>query len=411
MLMLFLVLVGLLAVVYLIWEIKQLRKEQKESQKQQEIALLNQMETVLAREQIEQARLWQSEMSKLQTLIYKELNDGRDRSDRSLEEIRQTLQTSVDRIQNTLQEQLTQVREIVSEKLESTLQARLRTSFASVSQQLERVNKSLGEMQHLSQDVANLNRTLAGTKTRGIMGEVQLARIVEEILAPGQYEREFATVPKSSNRVEFAIKMPGERAGEWVYLPVDSKFPLDSYQRLEVAFEVGDKFALEQARKELGQSLKNFAKDIHNKYVHPPQTTPFGILFLPTEGLYAEALRQVAIVEELRRRENVIIAGPSTLAALLNALTVGFRTLSIQQNTAEISKILGNVKLEFNKFADLLQKAQKQLGLASGHIDKLLTTRTNAIARALSQIETYQDEETQALLTSVPLENEEKDED
>ncbi|KXT75279.1 DNA recombination protein RmuC [Streptococcus sp. DD12] len=406
-----LVIVVLLVCAYLLWEIKQVRKEQEEAQKQQEIALLNQMETVLVREQMAQSRLWQNEMAKVQTLIYQELNEGRDRSDRSLESVRQTLQTSVDNMQSTLQDQLAQMRETVNEKLESTLQSRLRTSFASVSQQLERVNKSLGEMQHLSQDVASLNRTLAGTKTRGIMGEVQLARIVEEILAPGQYEREVPTVPKSANRVEFAIKMPGEKTGEWVYLPVDSKFPLESYQRLEAAFEAGDKPALEKARKELGQSLKSFAKDIHSKYIHPPQTTPFGILFLPTEGLYAEALRQVTIVEDLRRHENVIIAGPSTLAALLNALTVGFRTLSIQQNTAEISKILGNVKLEFNKFADLLQKAQKQLGLASGHIDKLLTTRTNAIARALSQIETYQDEETQALLSSEPLENEEKDED
>lgn len=241
------------------------------------------------------------------------------------------------------------------------------------------------------------------------MGELQLGQIIEDILTESQYEREFATVKGSSEHVEYAIKLPGNH-NDHVYLPIDSKFPLEDYYRLEDAYESGDKEAIEQHRKALLASIKRFAKDIQKKYLHPPETTNFGILFLPTEGLYAEVVRNAAFFDQLRREENIIVAGPTTLSALLNSLQVGFKTLTIQKNADDISKVLGNVKVEFGKFGAMLQKAQKQLNTASKSIDSLLTTRTNAITRALHTIENYQDQDTQRLLALSPLEGE-QDED
>ena len=390
---------------------RRLESRQTQQYQQQELTLLNQLETLLTREQAQQQRHLQESLSQNQARLYRQMSDDQMRSEQRLEQMRQTLQVSVERLQRSNEQRLEQMRQTVEEKLESTLQNRLKTSFSAVSEQLESVHKSLGEMQRLSQDVSRLNQTLSGTKSRGIMGEVQLGSIIEDVLPRSQYEREIPTIPQSTNRVEFAIKLPGQDNQEHVYLPIDSKFPLEGYQRLQNAYNLGDKEALERERKGLSQSLRQFARDINSKYVHPPQTTNFGILFLPTEGLYAEAVRQVDVIEDLRRKENVIIAGPSTIVALLNALSVGFRTLSIQQNAADISKILGNVKLEFAKYAQLLEKAQKQLGQASGNLDKLLTTRTNAIAKALSQIESYEDATTQSFLGLTSLESENENED
>ncbi len=272
-----------------------------------------------------------------------------------------------------------------------------------VSKQLESVNRGLGEMQTVARDVGSLNKVLSGTKTRGIMGELQLGQIIEDILTPSQYEREFATVSGSSERVEYAVKLPGRTEGDYIYLPIDSKFPLADYYRLEDAYESGDKDQIDLHRKNLLAAIKRFAKDIQSKYLNPPETTNFGVLFLPTEGLYSEVVRNPIFFDELRRQENIVVAGPTTLSALLNSLSVGFKTLNIQRSADDISKVLGNVKLEFGKFSDLLVKAQKQLNQASSNIDKLLTTRTNAIERSLRTIDLYEDDQTKGLLGLSPL--------
>ena len=282
---------------------------------------------------------------------------------------------------------LEQMRQTVEEKLEKTLHSRLQTSFETVSKQLESVNKGLGEMQTVARDVGALNKVLSGTKSRGILGELQLGQIIEDIMTPAQYEREFATVENSSERVEYAIKLPGQGDQEYVYLPIDSKFPLADYYRLEEAYEVGDKDEIERCRKSLLASVKRFAKDIKSKYLAPPQTTNFGVLFVPTEGLYSEIVRNPIFFDDLRREEQIIVAGPSTLSALLNSLSVGFKTLNIQKSADHISKTLASVKTEFGKFGGILVKAQKHLQHASGNIDDLLNRRTTAIERTLRHIE------------------------
>ncbi len=301
------------------------------------------------------------------------------------------------------------MRQTVEEKLEKTLQTRLQASFEMVSKQLESVNRGLGEMQTVARDVGSLNKVLSGTKTRGIMGELQLGQIIEDILTPSQYEREFATVSGSSERVEYAVKLPGRTEGDYIYLPIDSKFPLADYYRLEDAYESGDKDQIDLHRKNLLAAIKRFAKDIQSKYLNPPETTNFGVLFLPTEGLYSEVVRNPIFFDELRRQENIVVAGPTTLSALLNSLSVGFKTLNIQRSADDISKVLGNVKLEFGKFSDLLVKAQKQLNQASSNIDKLLTTRTNAIERSLRTIDLYEDDQTKGLLGLSPLDEEDNE--
>lgn len=344
------------------------------------------------------------QLADIRDVLHKNLSDNRDRSDQRLELMNQTLTKAVKEMQESNEKRLDQMRQTVEEKLEQTLQTRLQASFATVSQQLESVNQGLGQMKTVAQDVGTLNKVLSNTKTRGIMGELQLGQIIEDIMTDSQYEREFATVKGSSERVEYAIKLPGNHDGQYVYLPIDSKFPLEDYYRLEEAYESGDSQQIEAYRKSLLASLKRFAKDIQKKYLNPPETTNFGIMFLPTEGLYSEVVRNSAFFDGLRREENIVVAGPSTLSALLNSLSVGFKTLNIQKNADDISKILGNVKTEFTKFGGMLTKAQKQLNTASKTVDSLLTTRTNAIVRALDRVEAYQDSNTQSLLNIPQIE-------
>lgn len=319
--------------------------------------------------------------------LYENLTDLRQDLGQALDSNRSVLQQGLHQMQTSNEHRLEAMRQTVEEKLEKTLQTRLQTSFETVSKQLESVNQGLGQMQSVARDVGSLNKVLSGTKSRGILGEIQLAHIIEDIMAPNQYEREFVTVSGASERVEFAIKLPGQDRERPVYLPIDAKFPLEAYYRLEEAYEVGDKLAIDTARKSLLASVKGFAKDINKKYLNPPETTQFGIMFLPTEGLYAEVVRQPAFFDDLRRSENILVAGPSTLSALLNSLSVGFRTLSIQESASDISKTLGQVKTEFGKFGGLLQRTQVQLERASRNIDSLLTTRTQAIEKALRSIE------------------------
>ena len=343
--------------------------------------------------------------SSLHTSLHRDLTDLRAEISDNLTKNRDKTDERMKQIQESNELRLEQMRRTVEEKLEKTLQTRLQTSFESVSKQLESVNRGLGEMQHIARDVGTLNKVLSNTKTRGIMGELQLGQIIEDILTPSQYEREFATVSGSSERVEYAVKLPGQTDQDYVYLPIDSKFPLADYYRLEDAYESGNKEEIELYRKALLNSVKRFAKDIRSKYLAPPATTNFGIMFLPTEGLYSEVVRNPEFFDNLRREEQIVVAGPSTLSALLNSLSVGFKTLNIQKSADDISKVLGSVKLEFNKFAGILVKAQKHLQHASGNIDDLLTRRTNAIERTLRQIE-LSDEDLHIDLLDVPEERE-----
>ena len=321
------------------------------------------------------------ELHQCLTQVRQEMNENllqtRDKTDQRLQAL-----------QESNEQRLEQMRQTVEEKLEKTLQTRLQASFETVSKQLESVNRGLGEMQTVARDVGALNKVLSGTKTRGILGELQLGQIIEDIMTPAQYEREFATVENSSERVEYAIKLPGQGDQEYVYLPIDSKFPLADYYRLEEAYEAaGDKEEIERCRKSLLASVKRFAKDIKSKYLAPPRTTNFGVLFVPTEGLYSEIVRNPIFFDGLRREEQIIVAGPSTLSALLNSLSVGFKTLNIQKSADHISKTLASVKTEFGKFGGILVKAQKHLQHASGNIDDLLNRRTTAIERTLRHIE------------------------
>lgn len=356
----------------------------------------------------QQTDLYQ-QLTDIRDVLHRSLSDSRDRSDQRLEVINQQVNQSLKNMQESNEKRLEEMRQTVEEKLEETLKNRLHASFDSVSKQLESVNKGLGEMRTVAQDVGTLNKVLSNTKTRGILGELQLGQIIEDIMTIHQYEREFVTVSGSTERVEYAIKLPGNGQGDYIYLPIDSKFPLEDYYRLEDAYELGDKLAIENSRKALLAAIKRFAKDIRKKYLNPPETTNFGIMFLPTEGLYSEVVRNAAFFDSLRREENIVVAGPSTLSALLNSLSVGFKTLNIQKNADDISKILGNVKLEFDKFGGLLVKAQKQMNTANNTLEQLISTRTNAIVRALNTIETYQDQATASLL-NMPLLEEENNE-
>lgn len=371
--------------------------------------LSDQLSYQLENATLKQQQAIHQEVERLRTELYQQLTDIRQELNKSHLETRDATDRRLQAIQESNEKRLEEMRQTVEEKLEKTLQTRLQASFETVSKQLESVNRGLGEMQTVARDVGSLNKVLSGTKTRGIMGELQLGQIIEDILTPSQYEREFATVAGSSERVEYAVKLPGRTEGDYIYLPIDSKFPLADYYRLEDAYESGVKDQIDFHRKNLLAAIKRFAKDIQSKYLNPPETTNFGVLFLPTEGLYSEVVRNPIFFDELRRQENIVVAGPTTLSALLNSLSVGFKTLNIQRSADDISKVLGNVKLEFGKFSDLLVKAQKQLNQASSNIDKLLTTRTNAIERSLRTIDLYEDDQTKGLLGLSPLDEEDNE--
>ena len=406
-------LVANLLLIFLLWQSQtQQKKDVQEILEAQADHLSDQLDYRLEQER-QNSLLQQKNLeiglgdrfSSLHTSLHRDLTDLRAEISDNLTKNRDKTDERMKQIQESNELRLEQMRQTVEEKLEKTLQTRLQTSFESVSKQLESVNRGLGEMRHIARDVGTLNKVLSNTKTRGIMGELQLGQIIEDILTPSQYEREFATVSGSSERVEYAVKLPGQTDQDYVYLPIDSKFPLADYYRLEDAYESGNKEEIELYRKALLNSVKRFAKDIRSKYLAPPATTNFGIMFLPTEGLYSEVVRNPEFFDSLRREEQIVVAGPSTLSALLNSLSVGFKTLNIQKSVDDISKVLGSVKLEFNKFAGILVKAQKHLQHASGNIDDLLTRRTNAIERTLRQIE-LSDEDLHIDLLDVPEERE-----
>ena len=301
-----------------------------------------------------------------------------------LEQMEKSLRTKQENMLFIVKEQLEEIRGTVDEKLQTTLERRISESFKTVSQQLEQVYKGLGEMQSLASDVGGLKKIMSGVKTRGNLGEYQLAGILAEILAPEQYATNVATIPKSSERVEFAVKLPHEDGT--VYLPIDSKFPAETYAQLRDAQESGDRKAVEAAYKNLENVIKSEAKDIRTKYVAVPYTTNFAIMFLPAEGLYAEVVSR-GMVEALQRDYQVNVAGPSTMAAILNSLQMGFKTLAIQKQSSYAWQVLGAVKTEFEKFGEGLKKMQTHLDLTSKDLDALITTRSNQMQRKLREVE------------------------
>ena len=326
----------------------------------------------------------------------KELNDVRVAQERGHAAMQTAIGNTLRGVQDSVSQQLVairddnnrsleQIRSTVDEKLQKTLNDRINDSFRLVNEQLDSVSKGLGEMRGMAQSVGDLRKVLSNVKTRGIVGEVQLAAILKEVLSPEQYETNVATVPDSLNRVEFAVRIPG-KGDEFVYLPIDAKFPAEAYGHLEDAKDAGDDVAIRAAWKELETRLKNEAKDIHEKYVAPPATTPFAILFLPFEGLYAEVVNRTGLVERIQREWHVSVAGPSTMAALLNALQMGFQTVAIQKRADEIQKVLAAVKAELPKYRMELEKAQRQLNTASKTIDGLVGRRTRAMERTLSSV-------------------------
>ena len=313
-----------------------------------------------------------------------------------LEEMRRTLTEGMDAVRAENAKKLDEIRHTVDEQLQDTLQKRVSESFKTVSDQLEQVYKGLGEMQSLAADVGGLKQVLSGVKTRGILGEIQLGAILEEILAPEQYDTNVATIPGSAQRVEFAVRLPGAD-GQTVWLPIDSKFPGDTYAHLQEAQAAGDAQAVEAARRALEQVIRAEAKDIRTKYVEPPYTTNFGILFLPFEGLYAEVVNR-GMVETLQRDYQVNVAGPSTMAALLNSLQMGFKTLAIQKRSNEVWQVLGAVKTEFEKFDKGLAKLQERLRQSDRELDDLIGTRTRAINRKLRAVQSLDDASAATLL-------------
>lgn len=306
-------------------------------------------------------------------------------NEQKLDAMRATISQSLQYMQEDNNKRLDSIRQTVDEKLQKTLEEKMTQSFQLVNERLEQVYKGLGEMQTLAVGVGDLKKVLSNVKTRGILGEIQLGAILEEILSPEQYEANIATVPGSKNVVEYAVKLPGEE-GAPVYLPIDSKFPGDSYAALQDAYESGSAEAVQAAFNVLASRIKSFAKDIHDKYIEVPYTTEFGIMFLPFEGLYAEAVNR-GLVEVLQRDYKVNIAGPSTMAALLNSLQMGFRTVAIQKRSSEVWTILGAVKSEFDKFGDILAATQNRLNQANAELDKLVGVRTRAIRRKLRDVE------------------------
>lgn len=314
----------------------------------------------------------------------------------NLENIRVTVDQNLRAMQADNNKKLDDMRQIVDEKLQKTLSDRMNQSFQLVNERLEQVYKGLGEMQTLAQGVGDLKKVLTNVKTRGIVGEIQLGAILEDILAPEQYATNVATRPGSRNVVEYAVKLPVEDGGH-VWLPIDSKFPGDTYGALRDAYETGSREQIDACVKQLIATLKAEAKDIRDKYLEPPHTTEFGILFLPFEGLYAEAVNR-GMVEVLQRDYHVNLAGPSTMAALLNSLQMSFRTIAIQKRSGEVWQVLGAVKTEFDKFEACLTQTQNRLDQASRELDKLVGTRTRAIQRRLRGVTELSEAESQSVL-------------
>ena len=377
----------------------------------------------------------------LETFIRQEMKENREEMARNLRELRtelnQTLNLSTQQMQNTLhrnlmtsnemqrekfeamnrqqdvlvkstEKRLDEMRMMVEEKLQKTLNERIGQSFELVRSQLENVQKGLGEMKTLAEDVGGLKKVLGNVKTRGTFGEIQLGALLEQMLSPEQYASNVKTRKNATEFVEFAIKLPGKDDGkEVVYLPIDAKFPKDVYEQYVDAYEAGDVSLMESTSKQLEITLKRMAKDIHDKYIEPPYTTDFAILFLPFESIYAEVIRRTSLVESLQKDYKIIVTGPTTLGAILNSLQMGFRTLAIQKRTSEVWSVLGAVKTEFGKFGGMLEKVQKNLQSAGDQLEEVMGKRTRAIERKLRQVEALPIEESSKMLSLSDIVDEE----
>jgi len=354
----------------------------------------------------EEARTTSKENREELAQSLKEFQETFERGIQSFNNLQREKFTAMDERQQLLlsqtEKRLEEIRITVDEKLQKTLNERIGQSFRLVTEQLESVQKGLGEMQTLAQDVGGLKRVLSNVKTRGNIGEIQLSMLLEQILAPEQYEANVKTRKGSDAIVEFAVKLPGrDDVRDFVYLPIDAKFPKDVYEQLLNAYDNADPAAIEAAGKLLETTIKKMAKDISDKYLAPPATTDFGIMFLPFEGIYAEVVRRASLLEDLQRNYKVVVTGPTTLAAILNSLQMGFRTLAIQKHSGEVWTILGAVKKEFEKVGGMLEKAQRNLQTASGQIEEVLGTRTRAIQRKLKDVDTLTDSEARAILPEI----------
>ena len=380
---------------------------------------------------------------RLEGLLREEMKENRDELGKNIRELRnelnQTLNYSIRNMQDTLhknlltgnemqrekfeamgkqqealvkstEKRLDDMRQMVEEKLQKTLNERIGQSFEIVRSQLENVQKGLGEMKGLAQDVGGLKKVLSNVKTRGTFGEVQLGALLDQMLSPEQYEANVKTKKNATEFVEFAIKLPGkENNNDTVYLPVDAKFPKDVYEQYQDAYEAGDAALIETSSRQLEITIKKMAKDIHDKYVDPPFTTDFAIMFLPFENIYAEVIRRTAL-EMLQKDWKIVVTGPPTLGAILNSLQMGFRTLAIQKRTSEVWNVLGAVKTEFGKFGGLLEKVQKNLQNAGDQLEEVMGKRTRAIERKLRQVEALPAEDSQRMLSLPELTDDEDDE-
>ena len=334
--------------------------------------------------------------TKLGTVQQEKLNEV----NAGLESLRTIVRSELETIRTSNEVKLEAIRKTVDEELQSTLEKRLGESFKLVSSRLEAVQAGLGEMRTLATGVGDLKKVLTNVKARGTWGEVQLESLLEQILTPDQYDRNVKTNDRTGEIVEFAVKLPGQNNNleEPVWLPIDAKFPQEDYLRLMESSDAGDTKAVEQSRESLVRSIKNSAKDIQKKYLNPPATTDFAILFLPTEGLYAEVLRTPGLIEELQNQQRIVISGPTTLAATLSSLRMGFRTLAIEKRSSEVWKVLSAVKTEFSKFGEALGKVRRQLDTASNSLEDLTITRTRAMERRLKSVETLPEAESEKLL-------------
>jgi DNA recombination protein RmuC len=330
--------------------------------------------------------------------LLKQLHNQGKTSLEAVKDVRETIEKQLKEIREDNGKRLEEMRKTVDEKLQDTLEKRLGESFKQVSERLEHVHKGLGEMQSIASGVGDLKKVLTNVKTKGILGEYQLANIIEQLLPREQYDENVATRPGSSERVEFAVRMPGNSDDDVVWLPIDSKFPLNGYEDLVNARETGDLDAIASAEKALTATLEKFAKDISEKYVEAPYTTDFGVMFLPIESLYAEVLRHPGVFETLQRKHRITVTGPTTMSALLNSLQMGFRTLAVTKRSSEVWKILEAVKTEFGKFSNQLEKVDKQLSTAKKSLEDLRSTRTNVMERRLKDVGTLDTRESESLL-------------
>ena len=369
-----------------------------QSLSQQALAAREAQDAAALRHAQMQAQAQAESMQRLGEAMREQLQALSKTNDQRLAELRLTVEQRLTAIQQDNEKKLEQMRATVDEKLHATLEQRLGESFKQVAERLEQVHKGLGEMQNLARDVGSLNRVLTNVKTRGVFGEVQLAGLLDQVFAPEQYASNVATLPGSSERVEFAIRLPGQRDdGQPLWLPIDAKFPREDYERLIDAQERADAVAVEEAARALEARIRAEARTIAEKYVAPPHTTDFALLFLPTEGLYAEILRRPGLTDLLQRDYRVTVAGPTTLTALLNSLQMGFRTLAIEKRSSEVWQVLGAVKTEFGKFGDVLARTKSQLETVTRSIEAA-EQRTRVMNRNLKQVEALPGEAAAGLL-------------